>query len=423
VAENLKKLTFVLSVLLFVESTFAKDLSVVKPEEVGMSSPRLERLDKVMDDYVRQGKLPGAVTLIARRGKIVHYKAYGMMDIEAKKPMQEDTMFRIASMSKAITSVAVMILYEEGHFLLTDPISKYIPEFKNPQVIEINPETKARTLVPARREITIRNLLNHTSGITYGDGPQAEYYKQAGMTVGLTPTEGTIGQMIRKLGKLPLISHPGEEFHYGMSVDVLGYLVEVISGQTFDEFLKQRIFVPLQMNDTYMILPEDKLPRLAKTYRYIDGKMVESDIDLSYLIKQTYFSGGAGLVSTPADYFRFAQMLLNKGKLDGVRILSRKTVEMMTLNSIGDLYIWQPFEHNGIMGDKFGLGFGIRTERGKYDQLESLGIFGWDGAFYTRFWVDPKEELVGIFMSQVDNYWQETLIGKFRVLTYQAIAD
>jgi CubicO group peptidase (beta-lactamase class C family) len=421
--KNLNRLIFILSVLFIVESAFAKNPPIVKPEEVGMSSQRLERLDKVMDDYVRQGKLPGAVALIARRGKIAHYKAYGMMDIEAKKPMQKDTMFRIASMSKAVTSVAVMILYEEGHFLLTDPISKYIPEFKNSQVIEIDPETKARTLVPARREITIRNLLNHTSGITYGDGPQAEYYKQAGMTVGLTPTEGTIGQMVRKLGKLPLISHPGEEFHYGMSVDVLGYLVEVISGETFDEFLRQRIFLPLQMNDTYMILPEDKLTRLAKTYNYINGKMVESDIDLSYLTKQTYFSGGAGLVSTPADYFRFAQMLLNKGQLDGVRILSRKTIEMMTSNSIGDLYIWQSFEHNGIMGDKFGLGFGIRTERGKYDQLESLGIFGWDGAFYTRFWVDPKEELVGIFMSQVDNYWQETLIGKFRVLTYQAIAD
>jgi CubicO group peptidase (beta-lactamase class C family) len=421
--KNLNRLIFILSVLFIVESAFAKNPPIVKPEEVGMSSQRLERLDKVMDDYVRQGKLPGAVALIARRGKIAHYKAYGMMDIEAKKPIQKDTMFRIASMSKAVTSVAVMILYEEGHFLLTDPISKYIPEFKNSQVIEIDPETKARTLVPARREITIRNLLNHTSGITYGDGPQAEYYKQAGMTVGLTPTEGTIGQMVRKLGKLPLISHPGEEFHYGMSVDVLGYLVEVISGETFDEFLRQRIFLPLQMNDTYMILPEDKLTRLAKTYNYINGKMVESDIDLSYLTKQTYFSGGAGLVSTPADYFRFAQMLLNKGQLDGVRILSRKTIEMMTSNSIGDLYIWQSFEHNGIMGDKFGLGFGIRTERGKYDQLESLGIFGWDGAFYTRFWVDPKEELVGIFMSQVDNYWQETLIGKFRVLTYQAIAD
>lgn len=277
--------------------------------------------------------------------------------------------------------------------------------------------------MPARREITIRNLLNHTSGITYGDGPQAKYYKKAGMTVGLTPTEGTIEQMIRKLGTLPLVSHPGEEFHYGMSVDVLGYLVEVISGRTFDEFLKQRLFSPLQMKDTHLVLPNDKLPRLAKTYRYIDGKMVESEIELSYLTTQTYFSGGAGLVSTPSDYLRFAQMLLNKGRLDGVRILSRKTIEMMTSNSIGDLYIWDPFEHNGIMGDKFGLGFGIRTERGKYDQVESIGVFGWDGAFYTRFWVDPEEELIGIFMSQVDNYWKETLIGKFRVLTYQAIED
>ncbi len=421
--KNIRTPVIILAFLLFSGVDLAKDLSVVKPEKVGLSSQRLERLDKVMDDYVRQGKLPGAVTVIARRGKIAHFKAYGFMDIEADKPMQKDTMFRIASMSKAVTSVAVMILYEEGHFLLTDPVSKFIPEFENPRVVEIDPVTGARTLVPARREITIRNLLNHTSGITYGDGILAEYYKPAGMTVGLTPTEGSIGEMIKKLGKLSLISHPGEEFHYGMSVDVLGYLVEVISGMTFDEFLQQRIFSPLQMNDTYMILPEEKLPRLAKKYKYIDGKMVESDIDLSYLTTQTYFSGGAGLVSTPSDYLRFAQMLLNKGRLDGVRILSRKTVEMMTSNSIGDLYIWERFEHNGIMGDKFGLGFGIRTERGKYDQVESLGMFGWDGAFYTRFWVDPEEELVGIFMSQVDNYWKETLIGKFRVLAYQAIAD
>lgn len=412
-----------LAILLGTGTVLAQETPIVKPEEVGMSSERLERLNQVMADYVRQGKMPGAVTLIARRGKIAHYQTYGMMDIEAKKQMQKDTMFRIASMSKAVTSVAVMILYEEGHFLLTDPVSKFIPEFKNPQVVEIDPDTGTHTLVPARREITIHNLLNHTSGITYGDGPLDKYYKKAGMTVGLTPTEGTIGQMIKKLGKLPLISHPGEEFHYGMSVDVLGYLVEVVSGMTFDEFLKQRIFSPLKMEDTHMILPKDKLPRLAKTYNYINGKMVESDIDLSYLTTQTYFSGGAGLVSTPSNYLRFAQMLLNKGQLDDVRILSRKTIELMTSNSIGELYIWDSFEHNGIMGDKFGLGFGIRTERGKYDQVESLGMFGWDGAFYTRFWVDPKEELVGIFMSQVDNYWKETLIGKFRVLTYQAIAD
>lgn len=421
--KNLKTPVIVLVILLFSGTIIAKDLPVVRPEKVGLSSQRLERLDKVMNDYVRQGKLPGAVTLIARHGKIAHFQAYGLMDIEAKKPMQKNTMFRIASMSKAVTSVAVMILYEEGNFLLTDPVSKFIPEFENPRVLRTDPNTGAYTLVPARREITIRNLLNHTSGITYGDGPLAQYYKPAGMTVGLTPTEGTIGQMIKKLGKLPLISHPGEEFHYGMSVDVLGYLVEVVSGMTFDEFLKQRIFSPLQMNDTYMILPKEKLSRLAKTYKYLDGKMIETKIDLSYLTTQTYFSGGAGLVSTPSDYLRFAQMLLNKGQLDGNRILSRKTIELMTSNSIGDLYIWDRFEHNGIMGDKFGLGFGIRTERGKYDQLESLGIFGWDGAFYTRFWVDPEEELVGIFMSQIDNYWDETLIGKFRILTYQAIAD
>ncbi len=421
--KNLKQFILLLSIFCFVLPVLGIEIPVVEPEKVGVSTERLKRLNKVMNEYVEKGKLPGAVTLIARRGGIAHFETYGYMNIEENKKMQKDTMFRIASMSKAITSVAVMILYEEGNFLLTDPVSKFIPEFENPQVIQIDPETNAEKLVPARREITIRHLLNHTSGITYGDGPQAKYYKKTGMTVGLTPTEGTIEQMIKKLAKLPLISHPGEEFHYGMSVDVLGYFVEVVSGMKFDEFLRRRIFEPLEMNDTYLILPKGKLPRLAKTYQYKDGKMEESPIDLSYLTTQTYFSGGAGLVSTPRDYLKFAQMLLNNGRLGDVRILGRKTVELMTSNSIGDLFIWDSFEHNGIMGDKFGLGFGIRTERGKYDQVESLGMYGWDGAFYTRFWIDPKEQLVGIFMSQVDNYWDETLIGKFRVLTYQAIDD
>lgn len=420
---NLRQLILFVFLLCLISSALGFEIPVIESQDVGISSVRLGRINKVMTEYVETGKLPGAVTLIARRGKIAHFETFGFMDIEAGKKMQKDSMFRIASMSKAVTSVAVMILYEEGNFLLTDPISKFIPEFENPMVIQIDPETGAEKLVPARREITIRHLLNHTSGITYGGGLQAEYYQQAGMTVGLTPTEGTIEEMTKKLAELPLISHPGEEFHYGMSLDVLGYFVEVVSGMKFDEFLRQRIFIPLQMNDTYMVLPEDKLPRLAKTYQYKDGRMQESPIDLSYLTTQTYFSGGAGLVSAPMDYLRFAQMLLNKGRLGDVRILSRKTVELMISNSIGDLYIWDSFEHNGIMGDKFGLGFGIRTERGKYDQLETLGMYGWDGAFYTRFWIDPEEELIGIFMSQIDNYWDETLIGKFRVLTYQAIDD
>jgi CubicO group peptidase (beta-lactamase class C family) len=329
-------------------------------------------------------------------------------------------MFRIASMSKPITSTAIMILYEEGHFLLSDPVSKYIPEFANPKVITPSSTPASIEFEPAKREIAIRHLLNHTSGITYGEGLPSKFYSQAKITSGLGPTEGTIGEMVKRLAGQPLISQPGEEFHYGLSIDVLGYLVEVVSGMSLDEFCKQRIFVPLKMPDTHFVLPESKFSRLARTYHRTDnGKLEKEDVDLSYLLSQTYFSGGAGLVSTASDYIRFAQMILNEGELDGVRILSRKTVELMTSNSIGDLY--SAFRSNS--GDKFGYGFGIRTERGEYDELESLGIIGWDGAFYTRFWIDPQEQLIGIFMSQAQDNWNSSFVNKYRVLVYQAIND
>ena len=397
-------------------------LPVAKPGDEGMSAQRLNRIDTVMNRFVKQGKIPGAVTLIARHDKVVYYKAFGQKDIAAHTEMNTDAMFRIASMTKAITSVAVMTLYEQGYFLLTDPISKFIPEFKNPKVVMKSPTSDSAILVPAKSEITIRELLNHTSGITYGDGLQAPYYQNAGMTVGLLPTQGTLKEMILKLAKLPLFSQPGEEFHYGMSVDVLGYLVEIISHKTLDEYVRQNIFGPLKMHDTYYTVPADKYPRMASLYKMNNNGQLEKVTKyFPYPANQTYFSGGAGLVSTASDYVRFAQMLLNKGQLDGVRILGPKTIELITSSSIGDLFIFNPFKHNGIMGDKFGYGFGIRTQRGVYDELESIGAFGWDGAFYTRFWVDPKEDLVAVFMCQMDSYWDENLIGKFRVLVNQAV--
>ncbi len=418
------QLFFTAILCLFCMVVYSQQLSTVAPKEVGLSAERLSRIDTVMNDYVARQKIPGLVALVARHGKIAYYKSFGKMDIEANKNMPKDAIFRIASMTKAITSVAVMTLYEEGYFLLTDPISKYIPAFKNPKVVIKFPGSDSPILVPAKYEITIRQLLNHTSGITYGDGLQRSYYKAAGMTVGLTPTAGTLKEKILSLATLPLISQPGKEFHYGMSADVLGYLIEVISGKTLDEFLQERIIEPLKMKDTYFSLPTEKFTRLAALYKMgKDGKLQKATGYFPYPTPQNYFAGGAGLVSTAADYARFAQMLLNKGVLDGRRILSRKTVELMTANSIGELYIFNPFKHNGIMGDKFGLGFGIRTERGVYDELESLGTFGWDGAFYTRFWIDPKEDIFGIFLSQVDAYWDENLIGKFKVLVSQAISD
>jgi len=420
----MKKALFVLITFLISYSLVSgQGITVASPEKVGLSSERLNRIGSVMNVFIDSGKIPGMVTMVLRQGKVAYFEAFGNMDIEANKKMTRDAIFRIASMSKAITSVAIMTLYEEGYFLLTDPVSKFIPEFKNPKVVMKSPTSDSIILVPAKSEITIRELLNHTSGITYGEGVQSRYYRQAGMTVGLTPTEGTIAEMIKKLGPLPLISQPREEFHYGMSVDVLGYLIEVISKMPLDEFLRKRIFEPLKMEDTYFALPKQKFSRLASLYQMgDDGKLFKVTKYFPYPKPQTYFSGGAGLVSTAADYSRFAQMLLNFGELDGKRILSRKTIELMTTNSIGDLYIFNPFRHNGIMGDKFGYGFGIRTERGVYDELESIGSFGWDGAFYTRFWVDPREQLIGIFLSQVDNNWSENLIGKFKNLVYQSIS-
>jgi len=402
----------------------AQKLPNATPTEEGMSAQRLSRIDTVINNYVKQQKIPGVVALIARHGKIVYYHSFGKLDIADNQPMPLNAEFRIASMTKAITSVAIMTLYEQGYFLLSDPVSKYIPEFKNPKVVTRSSSGDSAILVPAKSEITIRQLLNHTSGITYGDALQSAYYSKAGMTVGLLPTDGNLKQKILALAKLPLISQPGQEFHYGMSVDVLGYLIEVITHQTLDVYLQQAIFEPLKMYDTYFTLPAEKFARLASLYRLNEnGKLEKVTKYFPYPAKQTYFSGGAGLVSTAPDYARFAQMLLNKGQLDGVRIISPKTIELMTSNSIGDLFIFNPFKHNGIMGDKFGYGFGIRTQRGVYDELESIGAFGWDGAFYTRFWVDPKEDLFAVFMSQMDSYWDENLIGKFRVLVNQAITN
>jgi CubicO group peptidase (beta-lactamase class C family) len=396
----------------------AQGLPTRRPQRAGLSPDRLERIDAVMQQYVDEQRIPGVVTLVAREGRIVYHKAFGMADIEAERPMTTDNLFRIASMSKPITATAVMILYEQGKFLLNDPVSKYIPEFANPQVL-VWAVDGTTTREPARQEITIRHLLNHTSGITYDDSPLGPLYKEAGIATGLGPTDQTIEQVIKKLAKLPLISHPGEEMHYGLSMDVLGYFVEVISGRDFNTFCQEEIFTPLKMTSTYFVVPEEQLAKVARMYRLTATGELREDADPAFLTSQKFFSGGAGLVSTAADYCRFAQMILNGGQLDGVHILGRKTVELMTSNSGGELYA--PFRYN--TGDKMGYGFGIRSERGQFDELESLGMYGWDGAFFTRFWIDPTEDLVAVFMVQMNNYWSADLATKYRVLVYQAIVD
>ena len=425
-----------LLLLLVASSVWSQGLPVAKPAEVGLSAERLGRIAPIIQGYVDQNKIAGAVTLIARNGKVAYLKVYGMRDIEAKKPMTVDTMFRIASMTKPITSVAVMMLQEEGKLLLNDPISKYIPEFKNPQVlVPPKEESGEYTTVPAKREITIRQLLSHTSGLTYtfwGKKPWSEIYQKAGISDGLIQTEGTIGDKVKILAGLPLMFHPAEGWEYGLSIDVLGYLVEVVSGKTLEQFFQERIFKPLRMKDTHFFMPESKIPRLASLYtpdpqgglKKVEGQAKVGDLvyssDFQYRGPRTYFSGGAGLVSTVSDYARFAQMMLNGGELDGTRLLSRKTVEEMTINNIGDLYVYPRFRL--VAGDKFGLGFCIRTEKGQYDLIESLGTYCWAGIFYTRFLIDPKEKLMSLILTQLYPYANLTLQEQFRVLTYQAIA-
>jgi CubicO group peptidase (beta-lactamase class C family) len=407
----------------------ANGLPRTAPEAVGMSSERLKRIRAAVQDSVEQGRVAGAVTLVMRKGKVAHLEAVGMSDKEASKPMREDTIFRIASMTKAVTSVAAMMLYEEGKLLLNDPISKYIPEFKHAQVAIPSEDKKSFTLTPAKSEITIRHLLSHTSGLTYGFfgvEPWARLYKEAGVSDGLVETEGSIGDNVKKLAKLPLMHHPGEKFSYGLNTDVLGHVIEVVSGMTLDQFFRARICEPLKMTDTHFSLPAEKLPRLAAVYNQRpDGgitKMGEAPDDRGYLIysatypmmkQRAFFSGGAGLVATISDYARFLQMLLNGGELDGARLLSRKSVELMTVNHVGEMF--------GAQG--FGLGFSVVRDIGRGSELSSVGQYGWGGFFYTNFFVDPKEQMIGLVMTQLYPSNDVRLHERFRSLAYQAIVD
>jgi CubicO group peptidase (beta-lactamase class C family) len=405
----------------------AQSLSVIDPEEVGLSSERLRRIEQVVGEQVAAREIAGAVTLVARRGGIAHFKAHGMSDVEAKRPMRTDTLFRIASMTKPITSVAVMMLYEEGRFLLTDPVSLYLPEFKEMKVLP--PEgSPGAAPAPAKRPITIRHLLTHTSGLTYHWNRRlGPALKQAGITHGLIQDEGTLREKMKILATLPLLFHPGERFEYGLSTDVLGCLVEAVSGMSLDEFFRRRIFEPLGMDDTHFFLPEEKVSRLAAVYRRGEGSPIERlpegpvteeagtvySASYPYQGPKRYFSGGGGLVSTAGDYARFAQMLLNGGELDGVRLLSPKSVELMTMNHVGGLDV----------DFGFGLGFGVTRDERDLRELGSVGRYGWGGFFYTDFFVDPQEELIGVFMAQLHPSGGLRLHEKFRVLATQAIIE
>lgn len=421
-----KQMTIVLLAVLVCVPAFGQGLPMASPESVGLSAQRLERIGAAMQKDIDEGRVAGTVTLVARKGKAAWFKAQGMMDKESGKAMAPDAIFRICSMTKPITSTAVMMLYEEGRFLLNDPVSKYIPEFKNMKVLAKSPSGQTYT-IPANREITIKHLLTHTAGLTYQWHPElGPLYRDANVTHGIIQYDGKIGDSIKALAGLPLLFHPGDKFEYSLSIDVLGYLVEVVSGMPLDEFFKKRIFEPLGMKDTCFFLPQEKVARLATAYTWYDGKglnrfpekpIVEGafsySADYPYNGPKRLFAGGAGLSSTAADYARFCQMILNGGQLDGVKLLSRKTVELMTHDQLGKV----------SPDSGFGLGFGVFGTKEVPEEVGSPGKFGWGGFFFTHFVIDPREQLIGIFMAQLHPTGDLNADRLFEALAYQAISD
>lgn len=419
-----RKLYLLTAVLLSISiSSYSQSPVLVEslPASSKVSAERLSRIDKMLQQAIDNGWIAGAVGFIARDSKIVYNKAFGVNNIESHTPMKTNDIFRIASQTKAITSVAVMMLFEEGKFLLDDPISKYIPEFADPRVLDkFNKDDTTYTTVAASREVTIRDLLTHTSGIDYagiGSPDMISIYAKAGIPTGFVSEKIILGDKIRNLGKLPLVHQPGERFTYGLNVDVLGYLVEVLSGESLDHYFQKHIFEPLGMTDTYFYLPSSKFNRLVQvTSEDKDHKLINTSSDfVNYpLSGGTYYSGGAGLSSTIKDYAVFLQMLLNKGVYGGKRLLARRTVELMTTNQIGDLNIGR---------DKFGLGFEVTTSNGQANLGISEGSFSWGGYFSTTYWADPKEHLVCLIFMQQSPLSHSEISDKFKAMVYQALND
>lgn len=434
-------------------STLAKDIPSRKPSKEGISQQRLDKLTAHMNQAVEDGTMVGGLGMIARNGKVVYSETYGQSDREANKPMKEDTLFRIYSMSKPITSVALMMLYEEGKFFLNDPISMYIPELANLELAistadgettMVSDGTSSKTVGEGdaskvgqtrqpKRQPTVRDLMLHTAGLSYGFFGNTEVDQQYRKNAVLANPKGDLQAFVTKLGKIPLQYEPGTKWHYSVSVDVQGRLVEVLSGMRFGEFLEKRIFQPLDMQDTSFVVPNNKLDRLAQIYspkgmgngsdaflnNTKSSQLVVSppQTNASFLEGAAFESGGGGLVSSAMDYLKFSQMMLNGGELNGVRILSPKTVELMTLNHLGEMPMGA--DNPGI---GFGLGFGVALDVGNIGEIGSVGEFAWGGAAGTKFWIDPVEKLIGIFM--VQSIPHKTRLGKeFKILTYQSIVD
>jgi CubicO group peptidase (beta-lactamase class C family) len=409
--------------VLFLASARAQTATPSTPEQTGLSAERLGRLTRTLDAYVEDGQLAGGVAMVLRDGKLAYVHAFGQRDRQAGAPMRKDTIFRIASQTKALVSVAVMMLQEEGRLVLSDPVAKYLPEFRE-TTVAVPRDGGGYDVVKAKRQITLSDLLTHTSGIDYGYGPAADRWKAAGIQGWYfadrdEPIAATVGRM----AALPFAAQPGERWVYGYSMDILGVVVERASGQTLDAFLQSRILQPLKMVDTHFYLPPSKRDRLAVVYTRRDNGPLEPAPDPGGMTGQgayaegprKSFSGGAGLLSTAPDYARFLQMLLNGGELDGIRILSRKSVELMTVDHLDGIE-FQP-------GQGFGLGFSILEDLGARGTPGSVGEFGWGGAYHSTYWVDPRERLVVVYLTQLIPAGNLDDYAKLRALVYQAIVQ
>jgi CubicO group peptidase (beta-lactamase class C family) len=401
----------------------AASIQAGKPEEVGLSADRLQRIHEAVQRHIDAHDISGAVTVVARKGRIAHFEAHGFMDLDSKKPMSKDAMFWIASMSKPITGVAILMLMEEGKVRLSDPVSKFIPEFRGMKVAVIQerqgPAAAAAAgqppqfyTVPATREITIQDLLSHVSGLVSGGAASAAELAK----IARKPGE-TLADYIPRLGATPLDFQPGSRWSYspGAGFETLGRIVEIASGQPFDQFLKQRIFEPLGMKDITFHPSTDRMPRISVMYHRAGGAMTKVDTS-NRLNNSTYFSGAGGLMSDVEDYAQFGQMLLNGGQLNGKRLLSPKTIELMSSVIAPDTLPGRP------KGRSFGLSVQVTNDAVAAGARISSGSYGWDGAFGTHFWVDPKEKVVGIIMIQTDNPNRE-LNGDFENAVMQAIVE
>jgi CubicO group peptidase (beta-lactamase class C family) len=423
------KLVIAVSQCIFLASqASAASLTISRPEEAGLSAERLKRIRSVVQSHIDAKDFAGAVTLVARKGKVVHFEAQGTTDLESGKPMRTDTLFRMASMTKPITAVAVLMLMEEGKLVLSDPVSKFIPEFKNPKVAMWNlpndPRGAGVRIVSADREVTLQHILTHTAGLAVStEGPAGEFYRKAN----LDQEQISLAEYSKRVGALPLSFQPGTQWQYTSLVGfaVLGRVVEIVSGMNLDQFFKQRIFTPLNMNDTFFNIPSDRLGDVATVYTHTQQGLAKQNPPAPRPPGMEFFSGAGGLTGSAEDYLQFCQMLLNGGQLNGVRLLSRKSIELMTDNAIGNLDLANYSEQGltleqNLRGYGFGLGVRVRKSTGASGWLGSPGDYGWAGANGTYFWVDPKEQLIGIVL-------MATRVGILRTefpnAVYQAIVD